>query len=144
MIARIRTKSQPFQSPPPPPSPTHTHRADYEVRFWDFNGMDKHLKSFRTVEPFEAHPITGVAYSLTGDKILVTSGKAQAKVCVRSYWFYLGVHVLFVFRCSFLPFKVLVLILCAWCRTFPDTVHDFLALRRPFSLSHWIACYLIL
>jgi hypothetical protein len=48
---------------------------------WDFNGMDKSLRSFRTLEPFEAHAISAVKYSVTGDKILVTSGKVQAKVC---------------------------------------------------------------
>jgi len=56
---------------------------DYDVCFWDFAGMDTSMKSFRTLQPCENHPIKCLQYSTTGDVILVISGAAQAKVLDR-------------------------------------------------------------
>ncbi len=56
---------------------------DYEVKFWDFAGMDASLRSFRQVKPCESHVIRHLEYSATGDKILVVSGSSQAKVLDR-------------------------------------------------------------
>lgn len=56
---------------------------DYDMNFWDFSGMDKSMKSFRRMQPCENHPIRCLQYSLTGDRVLVVSGKAQAKVVDR-------------------------------------------------------------
>lgn len=56
---------------------------DYDVCFWDFGGMDSSLRSFRTLQPCENHPIKCLQYSMTGDVILVISGAAQAKVLDR-------------------------------------------------------------
>ncbi|KAG7224028.1 hypothetical protein INR49_015285 [Caranx melampygus] len=47
---------------------------DYDVRFWDFAGMDQTLQAFRSLQPCEC---------ITGDVILVISGNAQAKVLDR-------------------------------------------------------------
>ncbi|XP_067010851.2 WD repeat-containing protein 70 [Anabrus simplex] len=60
-----------------------TGSVDYEVRFWDFAGMDITLQSFRTLQPCENHPIKCLQYSVTGDVILVVSGTSQAKVLDR-------------------------------------------------------------
>ncbi|KAJ8895855.1 hypothetical protein PR048_001194 [Dryococelus australis] len=60
-----------------------TGSVDYEVRFWDFAGMDATLQSFRTLQPCENHPIRALQYSTTGDVILVISGASQAKVLDR-------------------------------------------------------------
>ncbi|XP_076441485.1 LOW QUALITY PROTEIN: WD repeat-containing protein 70-like [Babylonia areolata] len=60
-----------------------TGSLDYDVRFWDFAGMDASLQSFRTLRPCESHQIKGLEYSTTGDVILVISGNAQAKVIDR-------------------------------------------------------------
>lgn len=60
-----------------------TGSVDYDVRFWDFAGMDATMQSFRTLQPCENHPIKGVQYSMTGDVILVISGMSQAKVLDR-------------------------------------------------------------
>nr|CAD7579044.1 unnamed protein product [Timema californicum] len=60
-----------------------TGSVDYEVRFWDFSGMDATLQSFRTLQPCENHPISALQYSTTGDVILVISGTSQAKVLDR-------------------------------------------------------------
>ncbi|XP_014213451.1 gastrulation defective protein 1 homolog [Copidosoma floridanum] len=57
--------------------------VDYDISFWDFGGMDASLKSFRTLQPCENHPIRCLQYSMTGDVILVVSGSAQAKVLDR-------------------------------------------------------------
>ena len=56
---------------------------DYEVKFWDFAGMDASLRSFRAVKPCEAHVIRSLDFSATGDKILVIPGSSQAKVLNR-------------------------------------------------------------
>ncbi|XP_044767124.1 gastrulation defective protein 1 homolog [Coccinella septempunctata] len=57
--------------------------VDYDVSFWDFAGMDSNLRSFRTLQPAENHPIRGLYYSGTGDLLLVISGASQAKVLDR-------------------------------------------------------------
>ncbi|CAJ1070589.1 WD repeat-containing protein 70 [Xyrichtys novacula] len=56
---------------------------DYDVRFWDFAGMDQALQAFRSLQPCECHQIKTLQYSITGDVILVVSGNAQAKVLDR-------------------------------------------------------------
>uniref|UniRef100_A0A1A8S8T9 WD repeat-containing protein 70 n=3 Tax=Nothobranchius TaxID=28779 RepID=A0A1A8S8T9_9TELE len=56
---------------------------DYDVRFWDFAGMDQSLQAFRSLQPCECHQIKSLKYSITGDVILVVSGNAQAKVLDR-------------------------------------------------------------
>ncbi|XP_029371364.1 WD repeat-containing protein 70 isoform X2 [Echeneis naucrates] len=56
---------------------------DFDVRFWDFAGMDQALQAFRSLQPCECHQIKSLQYSVTGDVILVVSGNAQAKVLDR-------------------------------------------------------------
>uniref|UniRef100_A0A3B4XTS0 WD repeat-containing protein 70 n=1 Tax=Seriola lalandi dorsalis TaxID=1841481 RepID=A0A3B4XTS0_SERLL len=56
---------------------------DYDVRFWDFAGMDQALQAFRSLQPCECHQIKSLQYSITGDVLLVVSGNAQAKVLDR-------------------------------------------------------------
>ncbi|XP_039289144.1 gastrulation defective protein 1 homolog isoform X2 [Nilaparvata lugens] len=60
-----------------------TGSIDYEVKFWDFAGMDNTLQSFRSMNPCGNHPIKGLQYSTTGDTILLVSGMSQAKVLDR-------------------------------------------------------------
>lgn len=57
--------------------------VDYDVSFWDFAGMDSSMRSFRTLQPCDNHPIRCLQYSSTGDLLLVVSGAAQAKVLDR-------------------------------------------------------------
>jgi len=57
--------------------------VDYDVRLWDFAGMDQTLQSFRTLTPCGNHPIKFLKYSPTGDRLLVISGMSQAKVLDR-------------------------------------------------------------
>uniref|UniRef100_A0A3Q3WIY2 WD repeat-containing protein 70 n=1 Tax=Mola mola TaxID=94237 RepID=A0A3Q3WIY2_MOLML len=56
---------------------------DYDMRFWDFAGMDQAFQAFRSLQPCECHQIKSLQYSITGDVILVVSGNAQAKVVDR-------------------------------------------------------------
>lgn len=60
-----------------------TGSVDYDVSFWDFAGMDSSMRSFRTLQPADNHPIRGLHYSSTGDLLLVISGASQAKVIDR-------------------------------------------------------------
>ncbi|MGH0163333.1 UNVERIFIED_CONTAM: hypothetical protein FKN15_048525 [Acipenser sinensis] len=56
---------------------------DYDVKFWDFAGMDSALQAFRCLQPCECHQIRSLQYSMTGDVILVVSGNSQAKILDR-------------------------------------------------------------
>lgn len=67
----------------PPGVRLATGSVDYEVRLWDFAGMDQTLQSFRTLTPCGNHPIKFLKYSPTGDRLLVISGMSQAKVLDR-------------------------------------------------------------
>jgi WD40 repeat protein len=53
---------------------------DYDVKFWDFAGMDASYKPFRSVEPVPGHKIHDLHYSNTGDSFLIISGSARAKL----------------------------------------------------------------
>ncbi|CAL4143095.1 unnamed protein product, partial [Meganyctiphanes norvegica] len=57
-----------------------TGGLDYEVKYWDFQGMDLSRDSFRSFYPADGYPISNVDYSCTGDKVLVVSGSQQCKV----------------------------------------------------------------
>ncbi|CAB0042663.1 unnamed protein product [Trichogramma brassicae] len=57
--------------------------VDYMRALWDFGGMDASMRNFKTLQPCENHPIKCLQYSNTGDRILVISGSAQAKVLDR-------------------------------------------------------------
>ena len=56
--------------------------ADYDVKFWDFQGMDVTRSPFRSVTPSTGYPVHSVDYSCTGDKVLVVTGSLQPKVNV--------------------------------------------------------------
>ncbi|KAF7732493.1 hypothetical protein EC973_003238 [Apophysomyces ossiformis] len=53
---------------------------DYQLKFWDFAGMNNAFRPFRSMEPCGGHQIHQVLYSLTGDSFLVISGSARAKL----------------------------------------------------------------
>ena len=53
---------------------------DYDVKYWDFQGMDITRTAFRTFCPHDGYPIQAVDYSCTGEKVLAVSGASQAKV----------------------------------------------------------------
>ena len=39
---------------------------DYNLHVYDFNGMKSDMKGFRTLQPFEGHPVLGLSWSPTG------------------------------------------------------------------------------
>jgi len=53
---------------------------DYDVKLWDFGGMSQSFKPFKSFEPFESHLVHDLAWSPSGDNILVATGTAQAKL----------------------------------------------------------------
>ncbi|XP_076030695.1 WD repeat-containing protein 70-like isoform X2 [Oratosquilla oratoria] len=57
-----------------------TGGVDYEVKYWDFQGMDASKQAFRSFKPADGYPINNIEYSITGDKVLVIAGSQQAKV----------------------------------------------------------------
>lgn len=57
--------------------------VDYDVKFWDFAGMDSTFQSFRSMTPCGNYPIKTLQCSSTGDAVLVVSGMSQAKVLDR-------------------------------------------------------------
>jgi len=56
---------------------------DYDMKLWDFAGMDPSLRSFRKIRPCESHVINHLEYSATGDRILVVAGDSQPKIMDR-------------------------------------------------------------
>eukprot|EP00092_Neocalanus_flemingeri_P015907 GFUD01017224.1.p1 GENE.GFUD01017224.1~~GFUD01017224.1.p1 ORF type:complete len:700 (-),score=251.17 GFUD01017224.1:58-2157(-) len=60
-----------------------TGAVDYELKFWDFAGMDPSLRSFRKIKPCQSHILNHLEYSTTGDKILVVAANSQPKVLDR-------------------------------------------------------------
>lgn len=53
---------------------------DYDVKYWDFQGMGFSRESFRSFRPADGYPVQSIDYSCSGDKVLVVSGSPQGKV----------------------------------------------------------------
>jgi len=60
-----------------------TGANDYQVNFYDFQGMNQKLRPFRTLHPFEGYPITCLSFNNTGSNFLVSAGKSTVKVYTR-------------------------------------------------------------
>ncbi|KAG5445589.1 WD repeat-containing protein 70 [Clonorchis sinensis] len=56
---------------------------DFEVKLWDFGGMDSSCRAFKAVRPCEDHQIKHLEFSPSGENLLVISGSAQAHVVTR-------------------------------------------------------------
>jgi WD repeat-containing protein 70 len=56
---------------------------DYDLKFWDFGGMNAALKPFRSFEPVEGHPIHHLEYSASGDSLLAVTSSLQPKLYSR-------------------------------------------------------------
>jgi WD40 repeat protein len=53
---------------------------DYDVKLWDFAGMDQSFRPFRSLNPFGDHQIHDIHYSLSGDSFLGVPGSASVKL----------------------------------------------------------------
>lgn len=60
-----------------------TGSLDYELRMYDFNGMNETMQPFRTMEAEDGHPVRSVQYSISGDRLLVVTGSARPKIITR-------------------------------------------------------------
>lgn len=60
-----------------------TGGADASVRFWDFNGMDASLRSFRDITPWEGQQVMSLQYSNSGDRFLCATTKNQCNLYTR-------------------------------------------------------------
>ena len=54
--------------------------ADYSVRLYDFGGMDRAHRPFREVMPMDGQGVHALAWSTTGDRLLVATGGAKARL----------------------------------------------------------------
>ena len=58
---------------------------DYNLHIYDFNGMKSDMRAFRTVLPFEGHPVLGLSWSPTGEQqLLYTSRMPMAAYLIMS------------------------------------------------------------
>eukprot|EP00923_Selenidium_pygospionis_P044323 GHVN01076597.1.p1 GENE.GHVN01076597.1~~GHVN01076597.1.p1 ORF type:complete len:471 (-),score=70.17 GHVN01076597.1:973-2385(-) len=53
---------------------------DYKVRLWDFNGMTSTMKSFRDIDPADAHPIECLSFMCSGSHFLCCTGEPIMRV----------------------------------------------------------------
>lgn len=56
---------------------------DFEVKLWDFSGMDKSCRAFKVFQPSEDQQVKHIEFSPTGDNLLIISGSPQAKIFTR-------------------------------------------------------------
>jgi WD repeat-containing protein 70 len=56
---------------------------DYDIKFWDFAGMNSALKPFKSLEAEAGHPLHHLEYSLTGDSLLVITSSLQPRIFSR-------------------------------------------------------------
>ena len=56
---------------------------DFDVKLWDFSGMDKSCRAFKIFQPSEDQQVKHIEFSPTGDNMLVISGSPLAKIFTR-------------------------------------------------------------
>ena len=57
-----------------------TGSLDYNLKMYDFGGMDSRHRSFKSLEVEESHPIVSISHSPSGDRFIVSAGSCQPKV----------------------------------------------------------------
>lgn len=53
---------------------------DYDLKLWDFGGMNTAFKPFRSFEARAGHQVVDVQWSISGDAFLVATGATQVKL----------------------------------------------------------------
>lgn len=56
---------------------------DFDVKLWDFGGMDTSCRPFKAIRPCEEHQIKHLEFSPSGEFLLAISGSAQAYIVDR-------------------------------------------------------------
>ncbi|CAL8086980.1 unnamed protein product [Calicophoron daubneyi] len=56
---------------------------DFDVKMWDFGGMDRTCRPFKVFRPCEEHQIKHLEFSPSGEYLLAISGSAQAQIVSR-------------------------------------------------------------
>eukprot|EP01038_Epipyxis_sp_PR26KG_P011937 gene11937-15978_t len=57
-----------------------TGSLDYDIKIFDFGGMDGRHRPFKSIEAQENHMVSSVSHSPSGDKFIVGTGSAQPKI----------------------------------------------------------------
>lgn len=57
-----------------------TGSLDYNVKLYDFGGMDNRFRPFNSIEPTGGHPVVSISHSPSGDKYVLGLGSSQPKV----------------------------------------------------------------
>ncbi|WVF68686.1 hypothetical protein IAT40_003458 [Kwoniella sp. CBS 6097] len=60
-----------------------TGSHDYDTKIWDFGGMDRRLKPFKSFEANGNYHVHDLSYSANGQSLLIISGTVQPKVFTR-------------------------------------------------------------
>lgn len=60
-----------------------TGSLDYNVKLYDFGGMDMRHRAFKTVEVQDGYPVVALAHTPSGDKFVACTGSCQPKVYSR-------------------------------------------------------------
>lgn len=60
-----------------------TGGLDFDVKLWDFGGMDRSCRPFKAVRPCEDHQAKHLEFCPSGERLLVISGSAQAHIVDR-------------------------------------------------------------
>ncbi|VDN19995.1 unnamed protein product [Dibothriocephalus latus] len=56
---------------------------EFEVKLWDFSGMDKSCRAFKVFQPFDDNQIKDLEFSPSGESLLVVSASPIAKIMTR-------------------------------------------------------------
>lgn len=57
-----------------------TGSFDYNMKMYDFGGMDSRHRAFRSIEPDCGHPVTCIANSPSGDRFVIATGTSHCIV----------------------------------------------------------------
>ncbi|CAD6581483.1 MAG: hypothetical protein CYPHOPRED_001586, partial [Cyphobasidiales sp. Tagirdzhanova-0007] len=80
VIMKDHTKAVTAISIDPPGARIVTGAYDYDVKMWDFGGMQADFRPFKTFEPYENYHVHDVAWDRTGTSFVVITGTLQAKL----------------------------------------------------------------
>jgi WD40 repeat protein len=61
-----------------------TGSLDYNVKLYDFGGMDMRHRAFKSVEVQDGYPLSAVAHTTSGDKFIACTGSCQPKIFDRN------------------------------------------------------------